>query len=246
MGYLAVGKLDQALPLLEETLKLRKAKLGPDHPDTLTSMNYVAAGYHAVGRLDLAVPLLEEAAAGIEKRRFRHGYAGRIINNLISCLEQLKQFEKAEAWRRKWLAAVKESAGADSVAYAAELAGLGLNLLQQQKCTEAEVVLRECLALRAKQHPDAWTTFNTQSMLGGALLGQKKHAEAEALLLAGYDGMKKQEATIPVQGKVRLTDTLERLVQLYEATGKKDEAAKWRKELDGAKAVQSSKEAKQP
>ena len=44
--------------------------------------------------------------------------------------------------------------------------------------------------------------------------------------------MKKHEATIPTQGKVRLTDALERLVQLYEATGKKDEAAKWRKELD--------------
>ena len=49
--------------------------------------------------------------------------------------------------------------------------------------------------------------------------------------------MKKQEATIPAQGKGRLTDTLERLVQLYEATGKKDEAAKWRKELEEAKAV---------
>ena len=58
--------------------------------------------------------------------------------------------------------------------------------------------------------------------------------------------MKKREATIPAQGKARLTDTLERLVQLYEATGKKDEAAKWRKELEGAKAGQSSIRAKLP
>ena len=35
MGYRDAGKLDQALPLFEETLKLRKAKLGPDDPDTL-------------------------------------------------------------------------------------------------------------------------------------------------------------------------------------------------------------------
>ena len=32
--------------------------------------------------------------------------------------------------------------------------------------------------------------------------------------------------------KVRLTEALGRLVQLYEATDNKDEAAKWRKELE--------------
>jgi len=36
-------------------------------------------------------------------------------------------------------------------------------------------VLRECVAIREKTQPDAWTTFNTQSMLGGALLGQAGH-----------------------------------------------------------------------
>ena len=44
-GYGDAGKLDRALPLLEETLALRKAKLGPDHPDTLSSMNNLADGY---------------------------------------------------------------------------------------------------------------------------------------------------------------------------------------------------------
>ena len=39
VAYQAAGKLDLALPLFEETLKLTKAKLGPDHPDTLRSMN---------------------------------------------------------------------------------------------------------------------------------------------------------------------------------------------------------------
>ena len=41
-GYSAVGKLDRALPLYEEMLTGRKAKLGPDHPDTLASMNNLA------------------------------------------------------------------------------------------------------------------------------------------------------------------------------------------------------------
>ena len=38
-GYGRAHKLDLALPLFREALKLRQAKLGPDHPDTLVAMN---------------------------------------------------------------------------------------------------------------------------------------------------------------------------------------------------------------
>jgi hypothetical protein len=41
----------------------------------------------------------------------------------------------------------------------------------------------------------------------------------------------------PPQLKVCLTETLERLVQLDEAQDKKDEAAKWRRALEAAKAA---------
>ncbi len=51
-------------------------------------------------------------------------------------------------------------------------------LLGQKKWTEAEPILRECLAIREKAQPDLWSTFSTQSMVGGALLGQKKYADA--------------------------------------------------------------------
>ncbi len=50
--------------------------------------------------------------------------------------------------------------------------------------------------------------------------------------------MKQREAKIPASAKVRLTEALERLVQLYEAMGKKDDAARWRKELDATKTAQ--------
>jgi hypothetical protein len=60
-------------------------------------------------------------------------------------------------------------------------------------------------------------------------------ADAEALLLAGYEGLKKDEKAIPPQGKVFITNSLQRLVELYDDTGKKDEAARRRKELAAAK-----------
>jgi hypothetical protein len=102
---------------------------------------------------------------------------------------------------------------------------------------QAERILRECLTLRQQKQPDAWTTFGTQSQLGGSLLGQKKYAEAEPLVLAGYEGMKQREATIPAGAKKYLTEALERLVQLYDAWGKPEQAQKWRKELEERKSM---------
>ena len=105
----------------------------------------------------------------------------------------------------------------------------------QQKWADAEPVLRECLAIREKFQPDEWSTFNARSMLGGSLLGQKKYAQAEPLLLSGYEGMKAREAKIPAQGKPRLAEAGERVVKLYEAWGQTEKAAEWRKKL-GLKA----------
>ena len=41
--------------------------------------------------------------------------------------------------------------------------------------------------------------------------------------------MKQREAKIPPPNKIRRVEALERLVQLYEATGNMDKAKEWRK-----------------
>src|SRR5580692_11484787 len=53
----------------------------------------------------------------------------------------------------------------------------------------------------------------------------------------GYEGMKQREKTTP-QALPRLIEALERLVQLYEATGNAAEAERYRKELASRKAAQ--------
>ncbi len=64
------------------------------------------------------------------------------------------------------------------------------------------------------------------------MLGQKKYAEAERLLRNGHEGLSARAAKIPQPLRmVRLTQAIERLIQLYTALEKKDEAAKWRNEL---------------
>jgi YD repeat-containing protein len=129
----------------------------------------------------------------------------------------------------------KQQAGTDSPQYLSELLDLSRSLQQRRQHAEAEPLLRECLAIRQRKEPDAWTTFETQALLGGTLRAQKKYAEAEPLLLAGYEGLKQREATIPANSKFRLTETLKRLVLLYDNWGQTDKAEAWRRKLEGTK-----------
>jgi serine/threonine protein kinase/tetratricopeptide (TPR) repeat protein len=231
VGYVAAGKLDQALPLLEETLKLTKAKLGADNPNTLTCMSNLAWCYRVTGKRDQALSLLRLVAAGIEKRHSVHEHDAGTGSTLIAGHEQMPKFDHAEMWQRNLL---KQHSGMESPG-AAELAVLGRNLFQLKKYTEAESIFRQSLAIQAKKNSNTRLTFLVQSMLGGALLGQKRYGDAELLLLEGYRGMTRDATTPIVTRFPHVTEAVERLIQLYDAWPKPDEAAKWRKQLQAHK-----------
>jgi serine/threonine protein kinase/tetratricopeptide (TPR) repeat protein len=231
-GYRYAGQLDKALPIYEDTLGRMKAKLGPDHPNTLTTSAGLARILHQVKRSAEASQLFDEVLFRIEMRRYQLPNAGPIFAAGVTCFEESGDLPKGESWRRKWLSQAKAKSGADSPAYATELTGLGGNLIQQNKYADAEAVLRESLAICEKKAPEAWTTFNTQSTLGAALAGQQKYAEAEPLLLKGYEGMKRRENTIPKGGvaELRISEAIDHLIDLYIATNMPDKATKWQSE----------------
>jgi serine/threonine protein kinase len=231
-AYQDAGKLPEAIAAYEKVRAALVAKLGADHPSALLTYAALATAYRSAGRLSDALPLLEQAAAGVAKRQFSDRFAGQVMTDTIAAHEEAKDLARAEAWQRKWLAVVKTQTAADSTEYADELVALSSLLLQQKKWSDAEATARDGLAIRQKNQADCWRTFATQSLLGAALLGQRKYTEAEPLLLKGYKGMKQRADQMPSQAKdPRLREALERLVQLYEATGKPEEAAKWKKEL---------------
>jgi hypothetical protein len=109
----------------------------------------------------------------------------------------------------------------------------GLSLLKQQQYAEAELLLREYLAIR--EHSDRWERFNAMSLLGGVLLGQQKYSAAEPLLVRGYQGMKQREAQILPNEKGCLAEAVERIIHFYEATRQEEKAHAWREKLPQAK-----------
>jgi serine/threonine protein kinase len=230
--YFDAGERAKAGLLWQEVLRLRKTKLGAEHPDTLRSMNNLAGCYQASGQFDKALPLHEEALRLREaKLGADHPDTLQSMANLAEAYCEAKLVDKGVVLIAEYAHRWRERSKPGDPTFAAALAMPCLRLLKCERYREAEAYIRECLTIRDKTQPDAWTTFNTRSMLGGALLGQKKQAEAEPLLVKGYEGMKKREKAIPVQARPRLTEALERLIALYDAWGKPAEAARWRKEL---------------
>ena len=76
-------------------------------------------------------------------------------------------------------------------------------------------------------------------VLAECLIGQQKYADAEPLLHDGYKGLKALAAENPALAN-SLTRVMECLVQLYDAWGKPEEAAKWRQQLEAYKTAKEA------
>ncbi len=223
VAYSQTGQFDKSVPLFEELLKVREAKHGRDSVATLIVVANLGVSYLHTDRLKEALPLLEEAYRGAKKDPLNLAWLGM---PLLDAYAKAGENDKVATLLKEWQALPK-----DDPTLAQQLASYGQSLLQAKAFAEGEAVFRECLAIREKTQPNTWTPFDTKSLLGAALLGQKKYADAEPLLLAGYEGMKQRADTIPAEVRtLRLTEGLERLVQLYEATAKPNEVKKWQAE----------------
>src|SRR6185436_16753934 len=93
---------------------------------------------------------------------------------------------------------------------------------------EAESLVRRCLSIREKYRPPGhWTTANARSLLGETLALQGRFAEAEPLILAGYEGV----VSAPGARPERRRRAGQRIVELYQAWGKSQQVEEWRARL---------------
>ncbi len=122
---------------------------------------------------------------------------------------------------------IKKVYGEDHFLLAACRQGLAKLLLSEKQFADAEVEIRAMQIIYDKFMPNSPITTETQSMLGIALLGQKKYTEAEPQLLAAFEGYQKQQKTTPEVGKTLLPVTVTRLIELYTAMNKPEEVKKW-------------------
>jgi serine/threonine protein kinase/tetratricopeptide (TPR) repeat protein len=232
MDYYEAARPDDAIPLLRDALRRQEASLGPDHPRTLRTKSNLAQVHRDAGRADEAIRLLREA---LEVAQAKHGAenaqtlsirrdlalahlaAGR-PGEAVPILEELVKLGRAKR-------------GSEDLDTLANTNNLVRAYLDAKRWAEAETAARECLEIRARKQPDHWLRFHTMSQLGAALAGEKRYAEAEPLLIGGYEGLKAREAKLPPPSRKNLADAAARIVPFYESWGKPEKTAEWRKRL---------------
>jgi CHAT domain-containing protein/tetratricopeptide (TPR) repeat protein len=96
MQYYQQGEFKKALPLAEKAFKIRKSLLGEKDPDTLTSLNNLAAIYQAVGHLNEALPLYEQGyRLSKEVLGTKHPQTLGILNNLAFIYQTVGRINEA-------------------------------------------------------------------------------------------------------------------------------------------------------
>jgi serine/threonine protein kinase/tetratricopeptide (TPR) repeat protein len=233
----SAGQHTRRVEIQRELLAIQRTLYPADDPRLATAVALFGDSLHNAGRFAEAIPPREEA---LKIRRAKlgpdHLDTLAVLGPLADSYRDAGRLADAVPLYEELIRRRTAKQGASHLQVAGAKVGLGQTLVAQQNYVAAESLLREGLAVREKEQPGSVAVANTQSALGAALAGQQKYAEAEPLLVAGYEGLQRA-SNLPNTSQNRPTLPLERLVQLYEAWGKPDEAAKWRKKLAETKAA---------
>ncbi|MGA2444523.1 MAG: serine/threonine-protein kinase [Opitutaceae bacterium] len=240
--YYLAGEYADALSVGEATLAQRRKASDTKSALIAEVMDTVACTYEALGRQAEALALFQEALQLTTDRRGPNdaitlGHMYRLGEAYVDA----ERLVDAQSLLDKTLKLRRANLGAEYPDATVMLSELGRALLVLGNFVDAESRLREALSIQEKQQPDEWSRYHTQSLLGGALAGQRKFAEAEPLLLSGYDGLQQREETMSAWDRRFVRQALERLVQLYTDWGQPDKAAAWKRQLDELQKAEPEK-----
>jgi tetratricopeptide (TPR) repeat protein len=224
LGHLLshLARWDEAEPILLHTLPEARLALGPTHPISLRTAEYLAGVHRAKGRLREAEGLyrsyLEDARGATTPDP---DIIFSALFNLGAVFLQNGELDKAEALYRDLVVQQRRTNGAEHPNTLTTLNNLGATLEKKHKFADAERIFRECLEADRKilgdQHPDTVTArFN----LGHVIACQGRLEEAEPLIRASVEGQRHAfGAEHP--GTLQLTTSLAALLR---ARGRIDDA----------------------
>jgi non-specific serine/threonine protein kinase/serine/threonine-protein kinase len=231
--YETQGKFAQAEALDLKVLQSRRRVLGERSPDTLLSAGNLGALYYDQGAYARAEPIL---AATVEARRQvlgkQHPDTAYTMFVLGQVYRERGKYAEAEPLFAEVLAIRRRVLGEEQADTVDAKVNLGETKLLRGNYPESETMLREALANLEKIAPDEWSRYNCQGYLGAAIAAQKRFAEAEPMLLSGYDGMMRTRDGMAAGERKYLGRAIERIEQFYLACGKPSEAAAWHSKLN--------------
>ncbi len=228
--YWSQGNYAQAEALYSQTVEIQRRVLGPEHPDTLLSMGNLADAYNKQGKYAQAEALFSQTLE-ISRRVLGPEHTSTLLylSDFASMYQRQGKYALAETYAAQVLAGRRRAGGSeDPVDIQSAAADLALAYVSQGKFAESEPLARETLEFNENKQPDNWQRFRAESLLGASLAGQKRYAEAEPLLLAGYQGMLARKERMWAPNWYYLDRASDWIVKLYQAWGKPQKAAEWK------------------
>jgi serine/threonine protein kinase len=250
-GYLK-GRPEVGLEIGEEALAMAtSARLKPETQDLRNFLDTMGWIYLSTGRTDQAVAMFEQIVAYCKSStNVEPAYALMEMESLGVAYRQAGRLADSQKILEDVLQQIPQSQPSNPESSplvgtrASNLFNFGATLLAEGQIPAAQVKLRDAVDQLQKEAPDTFLCFLAQSALGEALADDKNFAEAQPLLLQGYDGLKQHESTIPGNRRNVFSEAIGRLIRLYTDWNKPDEVGRWKRQLADNEA--SSRPATQP
>ena len=213
-----LGEMERAVTHAERALELRRAKLGRDDPDTLTTMHKLATAYYEVGKRDQSLALFEETLK-LRKAKLgpHHQDTLRTMKNLARTYRLAGRLDEAIPLHEETLKLQKAKLGTDDPDTLFSMRDLARAYLAAGKLDQALPLLEETLKLRKAKltadHPD---TLSSMTDLGNAYVDAGKLDEALSLY---QETLKLQKARLGPDDLETLW-SMNNLAVVYERTGK--------------------------
>jgi tetratricopeptide (TPR) repeat protein len=220
------GKLIEAEPLSRAGYEVSRRIRGDEHLRTSLHGNNLADVLRRMSRLDEAESLFRRSLETFEKGAGpEHPYRLLTMNNLAGVLLDRGDAVAAEPLSRKALEGDRRVLGSKHRQTLLATETLAAILLDLGRTAEAETLAREVLAIRAEApQPGQHAAAFGESVLGACLAAQVRDAQAEPLLIAGYEGLR----ATPSAPRHHVRQALERVISFYAARGQAARADSWR------------------
>ena len=233
------GDLAGAEAVLRDSLERNRRIRGEDHPNTGTTLHDLALVVAARGDNTSAESLFREAL-NIHRKALgnKHPDVAATQNGLSRVLLAQGRSDEAIAALNEAVNIARVAMGSDHQLLAIYTINLASARLARGDAQQAETLLREGLRIRAlspgmvprrrRTFPqDDWSIGATESLLGASLVALRRYSEAETMLLAARRDLE----ALPQPSQLDITKTIGRLIELYAAWGKRDQAALYRAQL---------------
>jgi len=187
------NKLDEACKLIRSALEWREQALGPDHPETLSSVKSLGELVQRQGKLDDAEGLYRRALEGNEKALGPdHPDTLQSVHHLGDVLRRQGKLDEAAVLCRRALRGREEALGSDHPNTLKSASNLGLLFESLEKQSDAEVLHRRALDGMEKAFGlDHKETLKIMDNLGSLLAKQDRLEEAEILFRTALEERKK-------------------------------------------------------